>query len=248
MNKIVVVGRGYIGSVIYKFLSTSYPGVQLISSAETSRVEGHVDCIVWASGNSSVFATNNDPSGCLHSSCFLLLQALKKFSDKKWVYISSVSTLGDFSPSQKDSPEYLYGLHKKLAESYVIKHVRNLSIFRVAYLFGKGLRKNLFYDLKFGKKTIYLSPESTLRPINIEHLSASVKKSIEKEIFGIFNAGSRDSISVRQVLQLISDIKYTLKTERHIDQSAIDTSIFNDTFKSELSTLSLPAQLRSFFE
>jgi hypothetical protein len=97
-------------------------------------------------------------------------------------------------------------------------------------MYGELSKKNIFYDLKSGGKTLFLSSSSKLRPLNIRHVSNLVSKLITEKTVGIVNVANPNIIEISEILEL-DNKQYDHKNERFINESNICVDKFNKDFQ-----------------
>ena len=78
-----------------------------------------------------------------------LIKSLKKVNTKKFLLVSTIDV----------NFRHAYGLNRKVLEKFVKKNFKNNYILRLPGVFGKGLKKNIIYDLinKNNISQIYLN-------------------------------------------------------------------------------------------
>lgn len=229
LKRCVVVGAdGFIGGNMVAHLRQV--GVEVHSvTRQTDPTEvpaQGVDCVFFCAGNSATYLSSREPIFCLTRNVIDLHHYLATLSYRKWVHISSTSV---YPPSlehkREDAPldiqgMSLYGAHKLLSERYVTQYARSWVVVRSASLFGPGLRKNIFYDIRQGRRDVYLTRDSYLDALNVEHLCAAcvvLARQVETEII---NTGSGHVIRVADLLAMEPD-DYVFHEERFIDDRGL---------------------------
>ena len=185
------------------------------------------------------------------------------------IFISSAGTIydqnsGNFAKeTDKPNPESFYGKQKLIAEDYLIKFCYsaniNITILRVASAFGFNpqfpdhgvINKWLFNAINNDPIKLYNSSDSVINFISFFEISKSIHTIIQKKIFGLFNIGSLESVSLRQLISIIKEVTSKPLLEEKIEGDIrrsfyLDTSLFKR--KSKLSfKLNLFYEIRKIF-
>lgn len=252
-NKILVIGRGFVGQSIFNEIAKKKFDVEIVGSQSINSIVDSYDFVIYASGNSSPRKSSIEPLECLESNSVSLLAAIKKFKHAHWILISSVSVYenSEFKIHSEDNEvnisdkNSIYSAHKILNEFYIKKYIQKYCIMRLSYMYGDLSRKNIFYDLKTGSKTIYLDVNSILRPMDINHISDAVLKAVEQCKVGVFNVCNTNLISIQEILEL-KKLDFDFKAERYINESKIDATKFAKEFSFKEDKNSLLSSLRKY--
>jgi len=127
---------------------------------ETIISENDFDLIINASGSGNVGLSMNHPLIDFESNCLDLikvLDAIRKFKPQtKFIHLSSAAVYGnpkDLPIKETDElkPLSAYGWHKLISENLCTEYVQlyglNISILRPFSVYGKGLKKQIFWDV-----------------------------------------------------------------------------------------------------
>jgi nucleoside-diphosphate-sugar epimerase len=104
-----------------------------------------------------------------------LIQNLKTIETGMFVLISTVDVyqnpvgVDEFTPVNTHGLEP-YGLHRYILEQFVRQRFPAVRIVRLPGVFGKGLKKNLIYDLMNGNALHLIHSESRFQFYNLENL------------------------------------------------------------------------------
>jgi len=122
--------------------------------------ENDFDLIINASGSGNVGLSMNHPLIDFESNCLDLikvLDAIRKFKPQtKFIHLSSAAVYGnpkDLPIKETDElkPLSAYGWHKLISENLCTEYVQlyglNISILRPFSVYGKGLKKQIFWDV-----------------------------------------------------------------------------------------------------
>ena len=83
-------------------------------------------------------------------------------------------------------------------------------IIRLPYVIGPMLKRNPFYDLLYQKKT-FISLDSKINCIHTDSIASISMKLIKKNIDGIYNIGSKNTLKVFEIIKLLNLKKSELK-------------------------------------
>lgn len=239
----VVVGpNGFIGSnfaqALEKAGTTVFPIGREDSVAELP--DETIDCVFFCAGNSAAFLTEDDPEYCLRRNVIELYNYLTELDYRTFLHLSSTSV---YPPGMKEKTEdskldlgdiSLYGSHKLMSERYVTQYAPKWIILRPAYLYGPGLWKNVFYDIRTGRRNLYLDPDSELAALDVRHLARIAIELVKSGGKGVFNVGSSHVVSVRELLELVPD-DFTFHNERYIDQRGISLEKIHEYWNEDVS-------------
>jgi hydroxypyruvate isomerase len=165
------------------------------------------------------------------------LQNLERIKDilitvkcQKIILISTIDVLDCSIPQDEDGIHYSthpYGIHRRMMEKWTMDvYAKNTEdsyyIIRLPGLFGKGLKKNIIYDLIFEKQIENICLDSEFQWYNISNILADINHAIENDIrlIHLFS----EPVSVKDIIQLYfpqsmskcigkNVIKYNLQTK-----------------------------------
>ena len=136
-----------------------------------------------------------------------------RFENKKIIYFSTQKVYPyNLNCNENDvlSPDSYYGENKLFIENLIIERTTKYQIFRLSSVFSSNdfAQDSFFYLLKKNwntNKTINfdISLDSVKDFITIDYLYLILKKIINTENFGIFNIGSSNGISIKELLNII---------------------------------------------
>jgi nucleoside-diphosphate-sugar epimerase len=143
-------------SMQYKYRKVS----RLSFEIETIISENDFDLIINASGSGNVGLSMNHPLIDFESNCLGLikvLDAIRKFKPKaKFIHLSSAAVYGNpkelpIKETDELKPLSAYGWHKLISENLCKEYVQlyglNISILRPFSVYGRGLKKQIFWDV-----------------------------------------------------------------------------------------------------
>lgn len=254
MPSAAVIGpRGFVGSsMLAQLAAAGYQTVPLGRGADPGSAR---DCELafFCAGNSAPHLSSKDPARCLQASVSDLHGYLARLKVRRWVVMSSVSVYPASLPRKSEDSAIdlrelsLYGAHKALAELYARSFGGDAVIVRAAYLFGRGLKKNLLYDLRQGATEHYLSADSVLAPLDVALLAQAAIALAEKAPAGTYNVASRHLLSAAQVAALKGG-EHRFRGERRVDERGLSLSKLERYWKQPQSESEHRASVAAFLK
>lgn len=260
-KKIAILGMGYIGSNIFKYLGNIKKNISFeiipITKKNLNLIETeNFDYLINCAGNSGDF--REDIIGTVDSNICLNLYLLKNLKlRERYLFLSSTRLYG-FS-KKKDllfdedylncpnhlSLDHIYDGSKKLVESILMNYSRKvkykISIVRLSNIYGKF--KSLD-DTTLIKKMIRCAKNKRKIEINVNRKSEKDYLYVEDAIDGImrslliptenkiFNIASGKSVSIEKIGKILSlDVKYKNEND------TLFSSISIEKAKNELGFL-----------
>lgn len=148
MGKTALIGyTGFVGGNI----ATQNQFDDQYNTKNINDIDGReYDLVVSAATYAEMWKINQDPEGDL-AQINGLIDHLKTVKAKKFVLISTVGVYKNPNGADEDTPIELdglapYGVNRYHLEQFVAEHFDAL-IIRLPGLFGKGLKKNVIFDL-----------------------------------------------------------------------------------------------------
>ncbi len=222
----VVGPDGFIGSAFSRELSRAgYSVVPIRRDTALAQVEP-LELAFFCAGNSAAFLTRREPLRCLDANVGDLYRCLTALRARRWVLLSSTAVYPlDLADKREDaaidvSKLPLYGAHKALSELYLREYAPEAVVLRAGYLFGQGLKKNLLYDLRQGRRELFLTPASILSPLDVDQLAEAGRTLAERAAPGTYNVSSAYTLSVAELTALRGG-EYSFAAERHLDERGL---------------------------
>jgi nucleoside-diphosphate-sugar epimerase len=224
----VIGSKGFIGSNVVGALKTKNISVFEIQRKMPldDMVNRSFGTVFFCAGNSKTFISKSDPLRCLRENIFDLYDYLTRLDFSKFVYISSVIVYPQTGCLRTEdlpidiSDLSIYGAHKYLAERYVREFAKSWLIVRPTGFFGKGLKKNLLFDLRNDNPHIYVNRSSWIDYMPVDWFCDNLYILSEKAEGEIINVGSGHALSVEMLLSL-KNLEYRLHEERLQDDRNI---------------------------
>lgn len=169
---------GYTGFVGGNLASQRHYDV-LINSKNFHEMEGKTyDRIVCAGVPAVKWKANKDPEGDI-AHINELIEVLKTVSCNKFVLISTIDVYPVNSNADEDfdchSPNHhAYGRHRLFFEEFCRNHFSDVMIVRLPGLFGKGIKKNVIFDLLHDNCLEMINPDSCFQYYYLRNLSDDI--------------------------------------------------------------------------
>lgn len=116
-----------------------------------------------------------------------LTGALQKVNAKRFVHLSTVDVFPvlqgvDESFDCHSQDNHAYGRHRLELEDAITQMFDSVNILRLPALFGKGLKKNVIFDLLNGNMLDAINPASSFQWYPLAHLWGDIQTLVENEI------------------------------------------------------------------
>ncbi|NDE14530.1 hypothetical protein EBZ80_06320 [bacterium] len=170
----IVGWSGFVGQYLTQF----FPESDLYNSGniETLRRKTY-DTIYFSAMPAEKWKINQNPTDdatVLSYFCELLTSV----SCEEFILISTVDVLDCTIGQYEDGAifaEHPYGRHRRALEDFVQKHFSKHIILRLPGLFGKGLKKNIIYDLLHDNQLEQICLDSAFQWYNLENLKDDIE-------------------------------------------------------------------------
>ncbi len=256
---LILGGTGFLGQELVKILvsdpSISLIGVGSRSKLKvtSSQVKSHKINVLQLANVLTVCRKYDIIINCTgqvsspFSNCLLqnsiginnLIQVCQK-QKKKIIQISSILTYGSARLVNEESllnPESNYAASKASAELLIKQSLptKQYLIVRLTNLYGSKQTKGILWDIlrsyKKGRLLSINDNDGTLRRnfLHVEDAAALISRLIRINAQGIYNLGSQDYYSIREIVKTIESItggKYRVKYANLPPQSSIDKISF----------------------
>jgi hydroxypyruvate isomerase len=169
MTSAIVGWTGFVG----QYLTQYFPQSDLYNSENVDSLRGKsYDTIYFSAMPAEKWKINKDPSSDMYLVTYFC-DLLDTVRCNEFVLISTVDVLNCSilqSENGTDFSSHPYGQHRKRLEDYVMTRFSNHIILRLPGLFGKGLKKNVIYDLLNDNQIENICLESSFQYYNLENL------------------------------------------------------------------------------
>ena len=149
------------------------------------------DLVVCAGVPAVKWLANKEPEAD-RASIATLTDTLATVQAREFVLISTIDVYLD--PSVADNEDHAidaasnhaYGKHRRELEQWVVKRFSNSRVVRLPALFGKGLKKNVIFDLLHGNLTHTINPASAFQWYPLRRLHEDLER-IRREDLRLVN-------------------------------------------------------------
>jgi nucleoside-diphosphate-sugar epimerase len=177
----ILGGAGMLGGDLVHCLGDAYRTDAITLENYAEKKGGSYDILINANGNSRRFWANEHPFEDFEASTLSVVNSIRDFSFKHYVYISSSDVYERHeSPdtTREDQviiPERLshYGFHKYLSEAIVRHYCPQFIILRASMMIGRNLVKGPIFDIA-GGKPLFISLDSCLQAISTEEVAGVI--------------------------------------------------------------------------
>ena len=183
MNDALIGYTGFVGGNLLEKRSFE----SLYNSKNIKEMSGNSFGDVICAGISAVkWQANKDPETDIKN-IEKLKSVLKTISVKRFILISTVDIYpilsnGDESYDCNSIDNHSYGKHRLEFEEFCKKSFENCHIIRLPGLFGKGLKKNVIYDLLNNNCLDMINVESSFQYYYLENIWADIQKVLKQNL------------------------------------------------------------------
>lgn len=144
------------------------------------------DLVVSAATYAEMWKINQDPEGDL-AQIDSLIAHLKKVKAKQFVLISTVGVYKNSVGATEDTPVDLnglapYGVNRYHLEQFVHEHFPGALIVRLPGLFGKGLKKNVIFDLLHNNNVDRIHYAGSYQYYNLANLWKDIQIALDHKL------------------------------------------------------------------
>ena len=194
---------GYTGFVGQKLLSQKKFQF-LFNSKNINKIKNKRFNYVFCAGAPGIkWAANKFPKKDLDS-VNLLKKNIKSIKCKKFILISTVDVYNNpINKFEANKPRVVkgnfYGKNRLDLEEFIVKNFSNYLIIRLTALVGRGLKKNILYDIKNQFQLDKINKNSVYQYYPIDNLSKDIKR-LSKEKNKVIHLNS-EPIKVDEILK-----------------------------------------------
>ena len=173
---------------------TGFIGLELLAHLEdcdlynssniSSLASKSYDCIYFAGLPAEKWKINQAPEDD-KTNLKNILRVLDTVTTSRFILISTVDVLDATVPQAEDGivwATHPYGVHRRQMEEYVAGRYADHLILRLPGLFGKGLKKNVLYDLIHDNQVEQISLGSTFQWYGIGALYGDIQRCVAKGV------------------------------------------------------------------
>ncbi len=144
------------------------------------------DLVVSAATYAEMWKINQDPEGD-RAQVDSLIAHLRNVKAKQFVLISTVGVYKDSLGATEDTPIDLeglppYGVNRYHLEQFVREQFPNALIVRLPGLFGKGIKKNVIFDLMNNNQVERIHSAGSYQYYNLANLWKDIQKALDNKL------------------------------------------------------------------
>lgn len=221
--KIIVLGHtGFVGRTVYKHLKEQRYIIGGLNS-KSNEIYTSCDIVVNCAGNAKkYFAEENYYSARLMEQ--RIINRLKKIKAKRIIHISSICVKDDNN----------YGKLKRFVEKEIKDAFSDVVILRLGGLVGKGLSKNVVYDL-LNNDLLRVSLRSCFNFIHTNTIAELIGYLIKNwKSQATINVAANNSISVKRIIEIMKKSVY-IQDDAKSEFNYIQTDQLQTFFNTESS-------------
>jgi len=183
MRSALIGYTGFVGGN----LNTEYDFTDRYNTKNIDDIDGkEYDLVVSAATYAEMWKINQDPEGDL-AQVDSLIAHLKNVKAKQFVLISTVGVYKNSLGATEDTPIDLeglppYGVNRYHLEQFVREQFPNALIVRLPGLFGKGLKKNVIFDLMHDNQVERIHYAGSYQYYNLAHLWKDISKALDHKL------------------------------------------------------------------
>jgi nucleoside-diphosphate-sugar epimerase len=183
MKTCLIGHTGFVGSN----LASQYSFTDSYNSKNISDIAGkEYDLVVCAGVQAKKWWANQNPAEDW-AGIEALLKHLDNVQAKRFAVISSVDVYPKTNGVDEEfdcygETNHPYGTHRLCFEDEIRKRFDEVSLFRLSALFGKGLKKNIIYDMMHDNCLEMINPNSSFQWYDLSNLWTDVRTSMAKHI------------------------------------------------------------------
>lgn len=210
-NNCLIGHTGFVGKNLT--LQTQFD--KLYNTANISQVGGLYDTVVCSAAPAVKWLANKEPQEDLSNIEALMLN-LETVQCKRFILISTIDVYSSTEGNDEASTAYEglqgYGRNRRLLEEFVEHTFSNHLVVRLPALFGKGLKKNVLFDLLNNNRIDQISLQDTYQWYDVGDLWTDILNIPQSlQAINLFPEPIRTSDILKkffpQYLELVANIK-----------------------------------------
>jgi sugar phosphate isomerase/epimerase len=181
MTTAIIGWTGFIGQI----LTSKIKGADLYNSSNIHDIRNKTYDIIYFCGMPAEKWKINKSPEIDYKNTLELFDILKTVNTNKFILISTVDVFDCTVPQYEDGnifASHAYGKHRKMMEDFIINSFSHYHILRLPGLFGRGLKKNIIYDLIFDNQINNICLKSEFQWYNAENILDDINKCILNNI------------------------------------------------------------------
>ena len=176
MDKKCLIGyTGFIGSNLKNQLEFD----EFYNSKNITKIGGNFGLVVCSAAPATKWYANLHPKED-EENIKNLIKNLRRISCDQFILISTIDVYSSIENKNEEIHEYenfsAYGKNRRLLEEFVMKNFDNYKIIRLPAMFGKGLKKNVIFDLCNENQIEKINLLDEFQWYNVENLWSDICK------------------------------------------------------------------------
>lgn len=229
MKKALIGYSGFVGSNI----NSQSKFTHFYNSQNIAEIRGEdFDLLVCAGVRAEKWRANQNPEEDFKA-IEQLIENLKGIKVKRFVLISTVDVYPNPEGVNENSKIVLeksapYGKNRFYFENFVRKSFPKTTIVRLPGLFGKGIKKNLIFDIIHNNQLNLFHPESRFQFYNLDYIWKDISVALKNSL-SLVNF-STEPTSVKEIFKVVLDQTFDNKPEKppvNYDVKTIFEKLYN---------------------
>lgn len=208
-NAAIIGYTGLIGDNLLDQYKKNFYRIDLFNSKNINKLnkKNEYDIVFCAALPATKWLANKSPIKDKKNT-EKLIKSLKKVITKKFLLISTIDV----------NYRHPYGFNRKTLEKFVKKNFKNNYILRLPGVFGKGLKKNIIYDLlnKNNISQIYINDK--FQWYDLSYLKRDISEILKNDKLGVNELYSLP-IKNQEIINLFRKIRIVKKRSKPINYS-----------------------------
>jgi nucleoside-diphosphate-sugar epimerase len=176
MDRKCLIGyTGFIGSN----LKTQLEFNEFYNTQNINEIKGDFDLVVCSAAPAIKWYANLHPEED-EQNIKNLIEHLKRINSKKFILISTIDVYSSSENQHEGISNYEktsgYGKNRRTLEEFATNHFKNIKIIRLPGMFGKGLKKNIIFDLCNNNHIDKINLFDEFQWYNVENLWKDITK------------------------------------------------------------------------
>ena len=226
-NAAIIGYTGLIGDNLLNQYKKNFFRIDLFNSKNINKLNknNRYDVVFCAALSATKWLANKAPIKDKKNT-EKLIKSLKKVNTKKFLLVSTIDV----------NFRHAYGFNRKTLEKFVKKNFKNNYILRLPGVFGKGLKKNIIYDLINENNISQIYANDKFQWYDLSYLKRDISKIFKNNILGVSELYSLP-IKNQEIINFFKKIKIIKKRLKPINYSIKPKKGFYKTKKFILNRI-----------
>ena len=207
-GRAAIIGwTGLIGGNLLNQYKKKFNKIDLFNSKNINKIskKDKYDVVFCAALPATKWLANKAPAKD-KKNAQKLIKNLKKINTKKFLLISTIDV----------NYKHAYGQNRKILEKFIKKNFKNYYILRLPGVFGKGLKKNILYDLLNNNEINKIYLNDKFQWYDLSYLFRDIYKIFKNNQLGI-NELYSPPIKNKEIINFFKKIKINQKRLKPIN-------------------------------